>query len=400
MKIPKRLEETKFAFDSFLQGKRHFPAKFSGGSGCGKTKFVKDYLDFMNLSYVFCTVPDEGEYLKHVESQVIAYQSAIQDAIDMSEFLRNEDKCAKENSAKRDEMEKLKKSIPYVVIDEAHQLGLKSTEIFQHEKTFFTIGEVKIPYDRLIFISHTSLGKNNSENTRLTNIEVPDPTREDILSVLVEDLKFSKVQAKWAVTHSKANFRSVLDTITAYNTPLQSTYRPRGLSRASIEVLWFYFRTDASNKCSSIPDSEKLAIGTNSIGNCSAFLGLDHDAIKTCENDLKEENFISTGSQSKRVIVKNETSHKTVLAILKLSGYFDKKDLQKETTNPETEQPTPPTSKPTSKPTAKTPTSKLDKVRPDKTPAQIQAEIRAELDSKKVPSYYDDMSTEDLTSAI
>ena len=382
----KRLEPVIHEMDIWFKGEREFALSIQGPAGCGKTQFIEDYLESRGLDFIFCTVPDEGSYKKDVESKISAYDSSFDELIRFNELRIQDGKQSEEIP---------EHAAPYVVIDESQHFISEldhGIESFQHGKKSLKIGEVKIPYNRLILISHKGLGKNNSETTRFSKVVVPAPTRAEIIESLVSRLGFPRDKAKWSATHSKCNFRSAIDNSHAFGTPAQTGYNPRGLSSQDIEVLWFYFRSDPSVKSSFVPEDERLVKGTNQIGNCSAYLGLDPDAIKQAEGCLKEEGILSTGTQSKRVVVTRKDAFTLTLGILKLSGKFKLPEAKPEAKTP--------TSKPTSKPTAKTPTSKLDKVRPDKTPAQIQAEIRAELDSKKVPSYYDDMSTEDLTSAI
>ena len=127
-------------------------------------------------------------------------------------------------------------------------------------------------------------------------------------------------------------------------------------------------------------------MGINSIGNCVAKLGLDKKAIEESESILKEEGLIVTGSQSKRIIVQGDKDLKLTLAILKFSGLLklvEKKEPIK--ANPET-QTAPQTATSKAKPKTKdkakrkTPTvSKLDKVKPDKTPSELYAEISSQI---------------------
>lgn len=320
--ITERLLSAKYAMDNFLAGKNHFPANLRGKAGSGKTNFAKEYLNSLGIEYIFNTVPDEGSYKSEIEKNVSAYQGGF------SDYLESLESDKLEGTKEKQEIE-----IPYVIIDESHHLISEldhGMEQFQHEKTALKINEVEIPYKKLIFISHKGGGKNNSENTRLTNIEIPSPTREEIMETMIQDLGFSKSKAQWAVTHSKANFRTALDTASAYGTDLQKTYLPRGFSQSDIDVLWFYFRTDPNIQCELIPESEKLPKGANALNNCASFLGMDNDPIKGAESNLKEEGFLSTGSQSKRIISTNEKTFKTILAVLKFSGKFNNPEKEKE----------------------------------------------------------------------
>lgn len=400
-----RLTETINQTNIWLKGEKEFSALFTGPAGCGKTNFIQEYLESLNLNYIYCNVPDEGSYLKEVESKVSAYESSFTEFNEL-EMLKRE-QGEKSNPIEHD--------APYVIIDESHHfIGEleRGAETFQHGKKSLKVGEVFIPYNRLIFISHEGIGDNNSSQTRFTTIEVPPPSRKEIVEILRTSLKFSKEKAEWSAAYSKGNFRSAIDTSHAFGTPAQSSYLPRGLSKQDVEVLWYYFRTDSGIKTQLISQSDLLIRGTNTLGNCAAFLGLDPNAIKKHESNLKEEGILSTGTQSKRIIVTNETSYKLTLAILKFSGKF---------ANPETEKPKAQTVKEKGKPkktasktaqtvkekqpskaqTAKQPSkakekpiqkpvskskakqakqpSKTDTVKPDKTPSQLQAEIASQI---------------------
>jgi len=187
-----RLNEVINQFNVWLQKKSHWPMLLKGSAGCGKTNFIKEYLNSLDVEYVFCTVPDDGSYRKEVANKLESFNAALQDAIDTNEYLRNEDKFAEKHGKELKELESL--DCPYVVIDESQHFFSefeKGVEILQHEKTALQVTEeITIPYNRLILISHKGLGKNNSENTRLTGITVPSPSRSEIVEVLTENLGF------------------------------------------------------------------------------------------------------------------------------------------------------------------------------------------------------------------
>ena len=374
-----RLETSIEGLKQYVSEKYEFPALVKGKSGSGKTHFVLEFMKENKLPFVFVTTPDHDNYFEHVEKELTRYETALHDQIkdlELSESEKTNDKLK----------EKLKESeCPFVIIDESHKLGI-DTEDFQHEKKSYSFGNISVPYTRLIFISHSSLGKNNSENNRLRKILVPTPTRQDICNDLISSGLCTKEQAEWSVKHSACNFHSAIETSKDWNTPLQKTYNPRGLDYSVIEVLNFYFQTDpemqAKYKNKVIFDT----MGINSIGNCVAKLGLDKKAIEESEFILKEEGLIVTGSQSKRIIVQGDKDLKLTLAILKFSGLLklvEKKEPIK--ANPET-QTAPQTATSKAKPKTKdkakrkTPTvSKLDKVKPDKTPSELYAEISSQI---------------------
>jgi glutaredoxin len=400
-----RLAKAVKTMDQFCNAVYEFPLLVKGKSGSGKTHFVTSYLNERNIPFLFLTVPDHKDYFEFVSESLTRYESALKEHAEQ----------ALEQSEKQDYVKAVKESqCPFVVIDESHQLGINPEE-FQHEKKAYSFDGVEVPYSRLILISHASLGKNNSENNRLKKIVIPTPTREEIMGTLVQD-GMDKKQALWSVTHSPCNFHSVIEASKDFGTELQESYNPRGLESDAIDCLSFYFHSDP-NIIRVYSDQFKFSkLGVNTIGNCVANLGLDKKAILESEAILKEENLLVTGEQSKRIIVTSDKSLKLTIAILKASNKLEFIDS-------EPKQPTPPKEKTTAKPMAKQPSkekatptseakpkektkgktptkSKFDNVRPAQTPAQIMADIHSDIDSKRVPSYYDDMTTDDLTNAI
>lgn len=349
----------------WLGEKKHWPQGINGSSGSGKTHFVKSYLDSIGVEYVFCTVPDSGSYKKHVINQISSYGAALREAVERLDYNVNELENVEQKGELKEALEL--DSSPYVIIDECHRFFAElenGIETLQHEKNALTLDDeenISIPYNRLILISHSGIGKNNSENTRLSgSITIPTPNRHEIVEVL-KDMGFSEKKAVWSASHAKSNFRSALDVSASYNTPAAETYLPRGLEPNDIAVLWFYFRTDpAVNSDHLIPESDKLIRGTNALNNCSAFLGLDSNAIKSSEANLKEEGFLSTGTQSKRIISNNPETYKTVLAVLKMSGKFanPETETEKETPQKETTKSKPTQSKSKAKSKAKKPDAK------------------------------------------
>jgi hypothetical protein len=367
-----RLETAIEGLKQYVSEKYEFPALVKGKSGSGKTHFVLEFMRENKLPCVFVTTPDHDNYFEHVEKELTRYESALHDQIrdlELSESEKTNDKLK----------EKLKESeCPFVIIDESHKLGI-DTEDFQHEKKSYSFGNISVPYTRLIFISHSSLGKNNSENNRLRKILVPTPTRQDICNDLISSGLCTKEQAEWSVKHSSCNFHSAIETSKDWNTPLEKTYNPRGLDYSVIEVLNFYFQTDPEMQSRYKNKVVFDTMGINSIGNCVAKLGLDKKAIEESESILKEEGLIVTGSQSKRIVVQGDKDLKLTLAILKFSGLLKLVEKKKPEPKPET-QPAPPKAKVTPpKAKRKTPTSKLDNIKPDKSPSQLYAEISSQI---------------------
>lgn len=384
IKFHPRLTPAISRLNIWLDEKKHWPQGINGSSGSGKTHFVKEYLSSLGIDFIFCTVPDSGSYKKHVINQISSYGAALRDAVDNLDHTVNE----LEHMGQKKELAEILEldSTPYVIIDECHRFFSElenGIETLQHEKKILTLDEeenISIPYNRLILISHSGIGKNNSENTRLSgSITIPTPNRHEIVEVLM-DMGFSQKKAVWSASHAKSNFRSALDVSASYNTPAAETYLPRGLEPNDIAVLWFYFRTDpAVNSDHLIPESEKLIRGTNALNNCSAFLGLDSNAIKSSEANLKEEGFLSTGTQSKRIISNNPETYKRVLAVLKMSGKFNNPEKEKEKQE---------------KPKKETP-----KKTPEKSQSKSKKETQSKQPSKAKPSAKSKAKSKAQTSA-
>lgn len=324
-------------FSVWLTGAKFEPCLIAGAAGCGKTQFAEDYLDHLGLNFLYVTVPDEGTYIDTVTTTVMRYQSAYRDAVDTSERLRDADICSEKHALESKQLSEM--DVPYLIIDEGHRFVSElenGAETFQHSKKSLSIGDVKIPYNRIIFISHKPLGRNNSENTRFNKILIPSPSRHEIVDVLMS-LGHTRQKSVWSASHSKANFRSAINVSHAYGTDAQTNHSPRGLNGQDIDILWYYFRTDPAVLCGSIPLADKLPPSTNYLGNCAAFLGLDVDAIRGSEADLKEEKLLAITTQSRRVLPTNPENYKTVLAVLKLAGKFGKPEAKPDA-KPEPEQ--------------------------------------------------------------
>ena len=378
-----RLSKAVKTMDQFCNAVYEFPLLVKGKSGSGKTHFVTSYLNERNIPFLFLTVPDHKDYFEFVSESLARHESALKEHAEQAE-----------QSEKQDYIKAVKDSqCPFVVIDESHQLGINPEE-FQHEKKTYSFNSVEVPYSRLILISHASLGKNNSENNRLKKIVIPTPTREEIMNTLIKD-GMPKNKALWSVTHSPCNFHSVIEASKDFGTELEESYNPRGLESDAIDCLSFYFHSDPAiiNVYSDQFVFSKL--GVNTIGNCVAKLGLDKKAILESESVLKEEGLLVTGEQSKRIIVTNDKSLKLTIAILKASNKLEfveddteeekqpnkrkpsKTLTNKEKATPKTEPKQP--SKTGKRKPSKSPISKLDKIKPDKTPAQLALEIANEI---------------------
>jgi hypothetical protein len=287
-----------------------------------------------------------------------------------------------------------------IIIDESHKLDFDIETIQPHKKSL-VIGETSINYGNLIFISHSGMGRNSSEDARLIKVEYGTPEREEIIDLLQKFEGMPQDKANWSAWHAPRNIHNAKSVSDKFATDLQPTVNPCGLLSQDLAVLNYY--------------SEMELIGCNTISSCSGKLSLDVKAVQQSERRLKGEGFLVVGKQSKRDVteigkdllytlagnVSLDEKSEAELDAFKEKAYLAEFDILEPTSKAKAKpKAKTPTSKPTAKPKAKTPKSKLDKVRPDKTPSEIMADIHSELDSKKVPDYYDNMDIEDLTSAI
>lgn len=233
------------------KGKK-FPALVIGSSGSSKSfitsKLFKGILGEKNVIHTI--PPSEGSYSDHIENQIA-------------------------------------RPFELLIIDEAHKFSF-DVETIQPHTTGMTIGETFVRYDQLIFISHSGLGKNTSEDARLETIEFGTPEREEIISLLIEHEGFSKEKATWAAWHSPRNMHNAETVSKYFQSDLQNSINPCGLKTVDLDVLRYY------------RDSEKL--GANSLSSCSGKLSLDNSAIKNSERRLKAEGLLIVAKQSKREI--------------------------------------------------------------------------------------------------
>lgn len=369
-----RLSKAVKTMEQFVNAVYEFPLLVKGKSGSGKTHFVTSYLKERNINFVFLTVPDHKDYFEYVCESLTRYESALKEHASEAERMENP---AYKEVVKASEC-------PFIVIDESHQLGINPEE-FQHEKGTYSFDGIEVPYSRLILISHASLGKNNSENNRLRKIVIPTPTREEIMETLIND-GMKKECALWSVTHSPCNFHSAIEASKDFGTELQTTYNPRGLETDTIDCLSFYFHSDPAIRNVYSDQFIFPKVGTNTIGNCMAFLGLDRKAILESEGILKEENLLVTGEQSKRVIVNNDKSMKLTLAILKLAGKLEEIPMEKaETAKQETSAKKTGKAKPKAQ-TVKQPSKakQPSKTAPKMTGKSKASQIAAEINSDKL----------------
>jgi hypothetical protein len=288
--LSKQSERVNHAIKSLMvwhdSKERKFPALVIGSSGSSKSYITsKLFQGILGEKNVIHTIPpSEGSYSDHIENQIA-------------------------------------RPFDLLIIDEAHKFHF-DVETIQPHTQGLTIGETFVRYDQLIFISHAGLGKNTSEDARLQVVEYGTPTREEIISLLVEHEGFPKNKATWSAWHSPKNMHNAVSVSIKFGTDLQETVNPCGLTNTDLDILKYY------------RDSEK--IGANTISSCSGKLSLDVNAVKNSERRLKAESLLIVGKQSRREVS------------------CDGMDLlytMEENSNPEPEKPT--QSKPAKKETAK-----------------------------------------------
>lgn len=172
-----------------------------------------------------------------------------------------------------------------IIIDESHKLDFDIETIQPHKKSL-VIGETSINYGNLIFITHSGMGRNSSEDARLVKIEYGTPERDEIIDLLMEFEGYSKDKATWCAWHSPRNIHNGKTVSDKYGTQLQDTVLPCGLLSQDLAVLLYY------------KDSNPL--GSNTISSCSGKLCLDIKAVQNSERRLKGEGFLVVGKQNKR----------------------------------------------------------------------------------------------------
>lgn len=172
-----------------------------------------------------------------------------------------------------------------IIIDEAHKLDF-DIETIQPFKRSLTIGETSINYGNLIFISHSGLGKNASEDARLNKVEFGTPSREEIIELLIKFEGYGKEKANWSAWHAPRNIHNAKSVSDKFGTALQDTVLPCGLLGQDLSVLRYYLETGK--------------VGSNTISSCSGKLCLDRKAVEQSERRLKGEGFLTVGKQSRR----------------------------------------------------------------------------------------------------
>lgn len=233
---------------------RKFPLLITGKSGSGKSfitrKFFEGILNIENI--VYCIPPESGSYRDYIKAKI---ESLPEEKIEM------------------------------VLIDEAHELGL-NIEAIQPHSSGLQFGEYRIPYSKLVFISHSGIGSNNSEDSRLENVHFETPEREEIIELLTMFEGFKRDKAIWSAWHSPRSFHKAITIGKYFGTDLQDGVLPCGLSPLCLEILSFY--------------KESSEYSNNTLSSCAGKLGFDVNAIKNAERALKEESLLIVGKQSKR----------------------------------------------------------------------------------------------------
>jgi hypothetical protein len=307
---------------------RKFPLLITGKSGSGKSfiarKFFEGILNIENI--VYCIPPESGSYRDYIKAKI---ESLPEEKIEM------------------------------VIIDEAHELGL-NIEAIQPHSSGLQFGEYRIPYSKLIFISHSGIGSNNSEDSRLENVHFDTPEREEIIELLTMFEGFEKEKAIWSAWHAPRSFHKAITIGKYFGTDLQGGVLPCGLSPLCLEILSFY------------KDSSEYS--NNTINSCAGKLGFDVNAIKNAERALKEESLLIVGKQSKRELTEQGLDLLYTLKERELERVKSELELEPTPPTPPKAKVTPPKAK------RKAPkSSKFDNIKPDKSPSELYAEISSQI---------------------
>jgi hypothetical protein len=204
-------------------------------------------------------------------------------------------------------------------------------------------------------------------------------------SILMDKYGFTEDCANWSAWHSPRNIHNAIQVSKFFGTEQQLCKNPCGLKAIDLEVLRYY--------------QNSARIGNNTITSCANSLSVNAAVVRNSERRLTGEGLLAILKQSKRSVTeqgldllytiddpeaKSEPEPKTTAKVTppkaKATPPKAKATPPKAKATPPKAKATPPKAKATPpKAKRKTPMSKLDKVKPDKTPSQLYAEISSQI---------------------
>ena len=299
------------------------PLMITGNSGSSKSYITKRLFEglYGKDNIVYCLPPSKGNY-----------EDIIQLEIDR------------------------KPKFKFILIDESHSLDF-DIESIQPESNGVMIAERYIKKSQLVFISHEGLGNDSSQDARLEPVEFAQISRDEIINILMDKYGFTEDCANWSAWHSPRNIHNAIQVSKFFGTEQQLCKNPCGLKAIDLEVLRYY--------------QNSARIGNNTITSCANSLSVNAAVVRNSERRLTGEGLLAILKQSKRSV----TEHGLDL-LYTIDDPEAKSEPEPEPSNATPKQPskaTPPKAK------RKTPTSKLDNIKPDKSPSQLYAEISSQI---------------------